>query len=127
MKYRRRTEFFSSSRSVSSIKMVSYTIQQRVQIVELIHDSVHQSSLKSFSRKLREFYDLNNLLSESNFKRSNLVVAFLYKIILINCVLVLLKTMKYPLEDVHKKLKLVDSQHGLLYKRIQLQRYIKFE
>ena len=48
--------------------MASYTIQQRVQVVELFYEN--QCSVKSFFRKLREFYGLHNRSSGSTIGRN---------------------------------------------------------
>jgi hypothetical protein len=47
--------------------MASYTIQQRVQIVELFYEN--KRSVKSVYRKLREFYGLHNRPTESTIGR----------------------------------------------------------
>jgi len=49
------------------IKMESYTIQQRVQIVELFYEN--QRSVKNVFRKLRDFYGLHNRPSERTIGR----------------------------------------------------------
>lgn len=50
------------------IKIASYTIQQRCQIVELFHEN--QYSENNVNRKLRLFYDLHKRLSESTIGRN---------------------------------------------------------
>ena len=98
--------------------MALYTIQQRIQIVELFYENL--CSVKSVFRKSRELYGLHNHLSESttgqiikNFKRpvrwkikklKNTVVAVIHKKILIWFVKVLSKTLKCQLDNIRNKL-----------------------
>jgi len=49
------------------IKIESYTIQQRVQIVELFYEN--RRSVKNVFRKLRDIYGLHNRPSESTINR----------------------------------------------------------